>query len=243
MTPSPMTPDSPTMPPTVAGVDVGKSRLDVALVCGTAQPFDNTEAGRAALLAWLRAPAVTQVVCKPSGGYERPLVQGLQASAIVVSVVHPNRVRALAHALGRYAKTDRLDAHVLAQYGARMEGPPTRPLEAASQQWRATLDRRRQLVDQRVQEMHRLEHATSRDTKASCHKHIRWLDKEMARLEAHRQHPLADGRALAQRAALLSRAKGVGPGGGHPGGVSAGAWALGRAGAERLGRRGAVGAR
>ncbi len=195
---------------TVAGVDVGKSRLDVALVCGSTQQFDNTETGRSALLTWLRDHAVTQVVCEPSGGYERRLVKCLQASEMTVSVVHPNKVRGFATGLGRYAKTDRLDAQVLAQYGDRMTPPETLPKDPESQQLREIVERRGQLVDDRAQEKNRLKQDPSRDTESSCRKHITWLDKEIKRLDARLHKALEGDTDIAQNAALYRSVKGVG---------------------------------
>ncbi len=199
-----------TDPKTFAGIDIGKSSLDVALVCGAEQQLHNTKKGHHSMLTWLRAHAVTQVVCEPSGGYEKPLVAFLQSSEITVSVVHPNRVRGFATGLGYQAKTDRLDAQVLAQYGGLMEPQPTLPVDPQTQQLRDTTDRRRQLVVQRAQEKIRLKQATSDAIVASHRRQIAFLDKDIARLDAGIDKALGNGSELAQRAELLCSVKGVG---------------------------------
>ena len=109
----------------VAGIDVGKASLDVSLAGGPVRQFANTAEGRRPLLQWLGEQDVTMAVCEPTGGYERPLVAGLQAAGLPVVVAHPTRVRAFARVCGTEAKTDLLDAHVLARYGAAVPAVAT----------------------------------------------------------------------------------------------------------------------
>ncbi len=199
-----------TDPKTFAGIDVGKSRLDVALVCDTGKRFYNTKKGHHSILTWLREHAVTQVVCEPSGGYESPLVACLQSSEIVVSLAHPNRVRAFAIVRGIHAKTDRLDAQVLAQYGQQMEPSPTLPLSPQIKQLRENVDRRQQLIGERAREKNRLEKKPSRDTMASFCRHITFLSKEIARFEVCIEKIITDDPELARLRDLLCSVKGVG---------------------------------
>ena len=84
----------------VAGIDVGKTSLDVSVSAGPVRRFDNTPEAMAGLQAWLHSQAVTDVVCESTGGYERALVRWLQAQAWSVHVAHPNRVRHFARAGG-----------------------------------------------------------------------------------------------------------------------------------------------
>ena len=143
----------------VAGVDVGKANLDVSVMEGPVVRFDNTAAGLTRLLKHLRALDVTMAVCESTGGYERLLVDRLRKTEIAMYVAHPNRVRAFAQACGYEAKTDPRDAQVLSRYGqvfpdvkisAQELGPEREELQDL-------LRRRRQLMDQRVQELGRLD--------------------------------------------------------------------------------------
>ena len=142
----------------VAGIDVGKRELMVCVAGGAVQCFGNQESGISALLSWLRAEGpVTHAVCEATGGYERQVVNRLRASEIAVQAAHPNRVRSFAQAVGQGAKTDPLDAQVLARYGELLSWPEQTPPDAASLELREALSRRQQLVAQRVQEVNRLE--------------------------------------------------------------------------------------
>ena len=195
----------------VVGIDVGKTRLDAASGGREVHPFPNDDPGIAALLAWLTAQPVALVVCEPTGGYEEPLVHRLAQAGLPVHLAHPNKVRAFAQASGRQAKTDRLDAQVLAQYGqafALQESPPPDPQREELQ---SLLRRRRQLVNQRVQERNRLDRAWNPATRASTQRHIDWLDAEIARLDRDYQDALESSEHLCQQAILYRSVPGVGP--------------------------------
>ncbi len=171
----------------VAGIDVGKASLDVSLAGGPVRQFANTAAGRPALVQWLGQQAVTVAVCEPTGGYERPLVADLQAAGLPVVVAHPTRVRAFARVCGTEAKTDLLDAQVLARYGAAVPAVATPPPDPARTVLRDLVSRRRQLVDTRVQEKNRRDKGLTPAVARSTRRHLAWLDREIARLEAQIQ--------------------------------------------------------
>ena len=116
---------------TVAGIDVGKWRLDVSVAQGPVQGFDNTAEGIAALLGWVTSEGASEAVCEPTGGYEREVVRQLRESGLPVHVAHPNKVRNFARAAGHEAKTDVLDAaSALALRGGVPTGWP------AARRWR-----------------------------------------------------------------------------------------------------------
>lgn len=194
----------------VAGIDVGKAQLDVSVESGAVQRFENTTAGITALVRWLKAAGVTLAVCEPTGGYERQLVKQLHTALPTVAVAHPNKVRAFARACGKEAKTDRLDAQVLARYGSVMdlEGTPAPSPEREALQ--EALQRRQELVKQRVQERNRLDKGLSAASQHSITRHIRWLDKEIARLDQQCQATVQRSQDLRQRAQLLCSMRGVG---------------------------------
>ena len=194
----------------VAGIDVGKASLDVSLAGGPVRQFANTAEGRLPLLQWLGQQAVTVAVCEPTGGYERPLVADLQAAGLPVVVAHPTRVRAFARVCGTEAKTDLLDAHVLARYGAAVPAVATPPPDPARTALRDLVSRRRQLVETRVQEKNRRDKGLTPAVARSTRRHITWLDREIARLEAQIQQAVADSPELARRAQLYRSVRGIG---------------------------------
>ena len=153
---------------------------------------------------------MTQVVCEATGGYERVVVQRVRVTDLAMSVAHPTKVRAFARAVGQGAKTDPLDAQILAHYGEVFELPVEAAQEEASEEVRALLGRRQQLLDQRTQELNRLEKGLRGRVKQSCQRHLAWLDKELKHLEDEYQQAIEARPALAERAALYQSVRGVG---------------------------------
>lgn len=194
----------------VAGIDVGKQEVAVSVARGPGRRFPNTDAGLTAVLAWVRGQAVTHVVCEATGGYERVLVQRIRGTDLAVSVAHPTKVRAFARAVGQGAKTDPLDAQILAHYGEVFELPVQAAQEEASAEVRALLGRRQQLLEQRIQEQNRLEKGLQGRVKKSCQRHLAWLDKELQHLEEEYQQAIQAKPELAERAALYQSVRGVG---------------------------------
>ena len=129
---------------------------------------------------------------------------------MAVHVAHPTRVRRFAQALGQGAKTDPLDAQVLALYGEVFEVEGQFEQDSTSRELREVVGRRQQLVQQRVQELNRLEKGLKGVNKKSCERHVAWLDKEIARLEKALQALVRRHPGLSQRAALCQSVSGVG---------------------------------
>ena len=194
----------------MAGIDVGKRSLDVSVAAGPARRFDNTPAGRTALVEWLERQGATEVVCEPTGGYERPLVRRVQATGWPIHLVHPNRVRHFARAAGNPAKTDALDAQRLARYGMAFELPRPLAKEADREVVQDLLRRRKQLVNQRVQERHRLDQGQTEGARLSIERHLQWLDEEISQLDEAYQQALEHSVSLAEAAALYRSVPGVG---------------------------------
>ena len=197
----------------VAGIDVGKANLDVSISRGPVLRFDNTASGITKLRKHLQEQDIALAVCEPTGGYERLLTSRLRKTAIGVRLVHPGRVRAFAKACGYEAKTDPLDAQVLSRYGevfpeADTWEPETDPHR---EELRDLLRRRRQFIDQRVQELGRLDKGISTTIAKSTKRHVAWLEKEIARLDKEYQAILLDNATLAGRAALYRTVPGIGP--------------------------------
>ena len=195
----------------VAGIDVGKVSLDVSVSEGPVLRFDNTAKSITRLLRHLKEQCTTMTVCESTGGYERLLVSRLRKAEIAVRVAHPSRVRSFARACGYEAKTDPRDAQVLSRFGQVFPDSDTPELEPEREELQDLLRRRRQFVEQRVQELNRLDKGVSAAVANSTKRHIAWLDKEIAQLEEEYQEALQSSSSLAQRAALYRTVPGVGP--------------------------------
>ncbi len=143
--------------PRFVGIAVAKDHLDVHIrPDGTAFRVPNDDAGLAAVVDRLRDLPPALVVLEATGGYEAPVAAALARAGLPVAIVNPRQVRAFAHGLGKRAKTDPLDAAVLAHFGEVVR-PPARPLpDADTQLLQALLGRRRPLLDMRTAERNRL---------------------------------------------------------------------------------------
>lgn len=196
----------------VIGVDVGKQRLDVGVAEGKGRTFDNTPAGLAELLSWLKAypERVDLVVCEASGGYERRLCERLGEGGFAVHVAHANKVRAFAQARGRLAKTDRLDAREIAAYGSILAPLASVARDPQCEALRGLLRRRRQLKEARTQESNRLDKPLPEAARVSIDSHIQWLNKEIAGLEASYRAHLKQAPQLEQTVQLYCSLKGIG---------------------------------
>jgi transposase len=163
------------------GIDVAKAWVDVAVRPTGRQHRVRTDdaAALGRLVEELVALAPTVVVVEASGGYESALVSACAVAGLPIVVVNPRQVRDFAKALGRLAKTDALDAEVLALFGERVQ-PPVRPLrDAETQALGDLLRRRRQLLDMLTAERHRRAQATVRRVIESLDEHIRWLESRI----------------------------------------------------------------
>lgn len=194
------------------GIDVSKDCLDAHLLPeGTTRRFDNTPAGITALVAWLQPLAPTLVVLEATGGYERPAIAAVSLKGLPVSLVNPKRVRDFAGALGRRAKTDELDAEVLAQFAQRVR-PPVRPLaDADTRELQALVTRRNQLIEMRTMESNRLAGATSRPIRRSIEAILRVLEKEIGKADADLGKAIENSPAWKAKDELLQSIPGIGP--------------------------------
>ena len=194
----------------VAGIDVSKAMLDVAMAKGPVYRFANSGSGIRRLLQHRARAGATQAVCEATGGFE--LVNPLRVAGITVQVAHPLRVRAFARACGYEAKTDPLDARVLARYGQVFPASDPGPSENAEEREELPqrLRRRRQRVDQRVQERNRLDKGVSPAVGRSTRRHMAWLDQAIARLDKAYQALWQRSVALRSQAARYRSVPGVG---------------------------------
>ena len=192
------------------GIDVSKATLESAsLPTGEPGQFTNDEAGIAALVRWLKGRPVERIVLEATGGYETALAAALAAAGLPVVVIHPKRVRDFAKATGILAKTDKIDARVLARFGEGIK-PPIRPLpDEAQRELAELLDRRMQLVVMRAQEKAR--RATVLPVaRRNIQAHITWLDKCIARFEGDLDERLRKSEVWKEKVERLEAVPGVG---------------------------------
>jgi transposase len=193
------------------GIDVSKHLLEVARH-KSAYHFrcPNDPQKFPALMAELIALRPARIVLEATGGLERPLLQALQAVGLPAVVVNPRQVRDFARALGQLAKTDRLDARVLAHYAAAVE-PPLRPLKtAADSELDALMGRRNQLSDMLVAEKNRRGSAATKAARADIQAHIEWLEQRLKALDKELKDQLKHCVAWQQKDQLLQSVKGIG---------------------------------
>jgi len=196
-------------PESFVGIDVAKSWLDVAWLDGTVLHIEHTEEAIGGLVERLRSQPPTLVVMEATGGMETELASALVAAGMAVAVVNPRQVRDYAKACGRLAKTDRIDAMILAAFAAAIR-PQVR--ELPDEHTRALSDllaRRRQLIEMRVQEKLRLPRASSVQ-RISLREHIAWLDERIDRLDVELTHALRSSPAWRDKDDLLKAIPGVG---------------------------------
>ena len=196
-----------------AGIDVSKQHLDACW--GTEdRRVINDATGWDALIAKFKDAQVDLVVIEATGGYERGLVCALQGAGITVARVNPRQARDFAKSMGVLAKTDRVDARILRDFADVLARHKDRPkyitplIEAERQELAALMVRRRQLVDMRVAEGNRLEHASARAVR-SIKSVLRTLDKQLADIDVDVHHHME--RHFKEQRDLLDSVKGVGP--------------------------------
>lgn len=197
------------------GIDVAKDTLEVAFgPHGPTQSFANDDDGHEALIAALNAHRVELIVMEPTGGYEAPCACALQAAGFALAVVNARQVRDFAKAMGHLAKTDRIDARVLAELAAVLARRPSRDkviralASEEQQRLHAMVLRRRQLVQMLVAERNRLA-MSHRVARRSIEALIKVIRKQIAEIEGELATHI--GRYHADLAEMLRSAKGVGP--------------------------------
>jgi transposase len=172
---------------TYVGIDVGKTWLDVA--CWGSEDtwrVRNDEAGVAELIQRMAESRPLLIAVEATGGYEQLSVQAMLLKGMPVAVVNPTRVRALAKATGKLAKTDVIDAHLIAEYAVKIQPPAQAPKEENEIRLKALVTRREQLVEMRTAEQNRL--GTSHDSlKADLRAHIEWMGNQILELEIQLQ--------------------------------------------------------
>ena len=197
------------------GMDVSHTCVDVAVHPGTALQIAHDERGIAEAVERLHALHPTLVVLEATGGLEVPLTGALAAAGLPVVVINPRQVRDFARATGPLAKTDRLDAQILARFAEAIR-PPVRPMpDEQTQALAALVARRRQLIEMLTAEKNRLRLAAKPIQKRAA-AHITWLEKELATINTDlmmtiRERPMWRERTRRRRSLAQCARRGPGP--------------------------------
>ncbi len=195
-----------------AGVDVGRDFFDVGLApSGQVFRTANGPGGVLALVERLKRAGVSKVVLESIGGYAARLVRALAEAGFEVGVIDPKRIRALRIAEGKRAKTDRLDAKLIARFALIMQDAARPVPDAKAFEIRALSTRRRQLVEMAAMEKVRLKQTLDEAVADSCRQMIAILAEERARVEGRLQAELLATAERAGHAKLLQTIPGVGP--------------------------------
>lgn len=197
--------------PIFIGIDVSKATLDVAMrPSGEKLSVGNDEASIQALVQRLSELRPALIVLEATGGLERSVTGALGSAQLPVVVVNPRQVRDFAKATGQLAKTDRIDAEVLARF-AQAVRPPLRPLpDEVSLELRALIARRRQLIEMMVAERNRLS-AASRAVRKRIEAHLRWLEAELERADKDLDQAIRQSPIWKEHEDLLKSVPGIGP--------------------------------
>lgn len=193
------------------GIDVSKATLDVAIYSSPKKwQFTNDDPGIERLVEFLVKTAPALVVMEATGGYETPLAYALKEARIPCAVVNPREVRDFAKATKKLAKTDSLDAQVLAHFAAALE-PEPRPISSGeAEELEALLSRRRQVIEMLTAEKNRL-HIARKPVREAIRAHINYLEKELAEIEFNLQGRIQESPAQRMKDNLLRSVPGVGP--------------------------------
>jgi len=192
------------------GIDVSKDKLDVA-VLGEKQAWqvENTKEGIQKLVQQMQKACPELIVVEATGGYQRSAVEALFHAGLCVAVVNPARVRQFARACGLLAKTDKLDAFVLAEFGRKMQPRRYEGKSEAEKQLSALLVRRKQLEEMLKAEQNRLR-TISPSLRGSVERIIAILKEEKKRLDEQIRELMNEQKAWQEQREILSSAPGVG---------------------------------
>jgi transposase len=194
------------------GIDVSKDHLDLSVRPGglaARQPYN--AAGIAALTARLVEDRPALIVIEATGSLEAPLVAALVAAGLPVAVVNPRQVRDFARAVGRLAKTDAIDAEILARFAEAVR-PEVRPVpDAQARELAALLTRRRQVIEIRVAERNRLHTTGSAAVRADLEAHIAYLTQQLERLDRQLDAAIQASPVWRAKDELLRGIPGIGP--------------------------------
>lgn len=193
------------------GIDVSKTQLDVSFgKDGQFWQAKNDNVGIRRTVERLKELKPALVIVESTGGLETALITELFADGLPFSLVHPGRVRNFAQSIGLLAKTDKLDARLLAHFGEAIKPAVTRLPGEAEQYLNALVLRRRQLLDVLIAEKNHLI-STCLSLRSSVEAHLAWLETELTSLDQQIEEQIKKIPHFQEKEAILRSAKGVGP--------------------------------
>ena len=193
------------------GIDVSKLVFDVhVLVSGKDLQCDNDSKGIGSCIKLCHEIRPELIVMESTGGYELALAASLCSEGFAVSVVNPRRIRDFAKACGQLAKTDKIDARIIARYAATLEPMPTQVIRDNSRKLKALVARRNQLIDMRTAENNRMEHAIDKEIKKSIEVIIRQIDRQIESIDQKIGGQIAQMPELEQKVDALKSVPGIG---------------------------------
>lgn len=196
----------------VVGIDVSKKKLDVAgLHSSRVQTLDYTNAGLSQLLAALKEIQPRLVCLEATGGLERRLVDVLHRRDVPVAVVNPRQIRDFARARNQLAKTDQIDAKVIAQFGELLQPRTTPPLTKTQQKLRDLTTRARQVNKLLIQEKNRLSTTIDKDVQKLIRQAIRLYEKQLQTVRAAQQQLIDEDEKAQVTAKIIASVPGLGP--------------------------------
>lgn len=166
------------------GIDVSKDRLDACVLPGgELSSFANDPTGRGELVTWIQSLGDCLVVLESTGGYERPALFALQDAHIAAALVNPRQVRNFAKGIGQLAKTDALDAAILAEFARLVSPPPSEVLTEKQRELEALVTRRRQLLEVRVAEKNRCGQTQDKFIERSLSQVLKTIERQIQAIE------------------------------------------------------------
>jgi transposase len=196
---------------TYAGIDIAKHGFDLAFEPKQKMPhFDNDAQGIQRCREVLQELKPRLVVLEPTGGYEVALVAELQAAGLPVAKINARRIRQFARASGQLAKTDMLDAQVIARFAAVLQPPAQEVVDEQTRTMKALVARRHQLVQMHTAENNRLEHACDKAIKRSIRAILQTIERQMDKVEKQIRDHIDSLPELRQKTKRLASVPGIG---------------------------------
>lgn len=193
------------------GIDVSQDTLDMAAhPTGQLWKYKNSRSGIGKVVTKLKVIAPKLVVMEATGGLEQALKNALDEAGLAVAVVNPKRVRDYGRSLGILAKTDKLDAKVMAHFAAKVEPPPQPPRDKAEHELDNLVTRRSQLGDMLTAERNRLKDYLAQAVRKDIQEHISWLQSKIAELDKEVKGRIEQNPVFSEKAKLYKSMKGVG---------------------------------
>jgi len=195
---------------TYIGIDISKCHFDLYVLPESNEyQFENNPKGIQQCLKMLETLRPKLTVMESTGGYEVALATGLHLAGLAVAVVNPRQIRDFAKAIGQIAKTDKIDARVIARFASTVEPPAKDVLDAKARQLKALVARRDQLVGMHVAERNRMEHAVDKDIVRSIKAVLKTFERQIVQVDSQIAEHIVQDPQLKRKADIVDSAPGI----------------------------------